>query len=417
MNTEFFIAKRLFFEKEQRKMLSGRIIRIALFGVALGIAVMIISVAVITGFKTEIRNKVTGFGAHIQILNYDARNSFEIPPVSANQPFLKQLGEIPEIKSINVFGTKPGIVKTEETTQGIVFKGVDKNYDWTFFSKNLVDGSIPVLNDTARSNQFLISENLSKVLKLKTGDLAVFYFINERESNPRMLQLKVSGIFRTSLEEFDNLFVMGDLKQVQRLNDWQPEQVGGFELVIHDFHKIDLVEQEVRNLVVNYSENEQDILQTETITSKYSAIFDWLSVTDTNVWVILSLITIVAGFNMISALLVLMLERIEMIGLLKAMGSQGKSIRKIFLYLSVLITGKGMFWGNVVGITLILIQKYFGVLKLNPETYYVDVVPVNFSVTFFVLLNVASITLTTLMLVIPSFFISKISPEKTIRFD
>jgi len=417
MNTEFFIAKRLFFEKEQRKMLSGRIIRIALFGVALGIAVMIISVAVITGFKTEIRNKVTGFGAHIQILNYDARNSFEIPPVSANQPFLKQLGEIPEIKSINVFGTKPGIIKTEETTQGIVFKGVDKNYDWTFFSKNLVDGSIPVLNDTARSNQFLISENLSKVLKLKTGDLAVFYFINERESNPRMLQLKVSGIFRTSLEEFDNLFVMGDLKQVQRLNDWQPEQVGGFELVIHDFHKIDLVEQEVRNLVVNYSENEQDILQTETITSKYSAIFDWLSVTDTNVWVILSLITIVAGFNMISALLVLMLERIEMIGLLKAMGSQGKSIRKIFLYLSVLITGKGMFWGNVVGITLILIQKYFGVLKLNPETYYVDVVPVNFSVTFFVLLNVASITLTTLMLVIPSFFISKISPEKTIRFD
>lgn len=417
MNTEFFIAKRLFFEKEQRKMLSGRIIRIALFGVALGIAVMIISVAVITGFKTEIRNKVTGFGAHIQILNYDARNSFEIPPVSANQPFLKQLGEIPEIKSINVFGTKPGIIKTEETTQGIVFKGVDKNYDWTFFSKNLVDGSIPVLNDTARSNQFLISENLSKVLKLKTGDLAVFYFINERESNPRMLQLKVSGIFRTSLEEFDNLFVMGDLKQVQRLNDWQPEQVGGFELVIHDFHKIDLVEQEVRNLVVNYSENEQDILQTETITSKYSAIFDWLSVTDTNVWVILSLITIVAGFNMISALLVLILERIEMIGLLKAMGSQGKSIRKIFLYLSVLITGKGMFWGNVVGITLILIQKYFGVLKLNPETYYVDVVPVNFSVTFFVLLNVASITLTTLMLVIPSFFISKISPEKTIRFD
>ncbi len=417
MNIEFFIAKRLFFEKEQRKMLSGRIIRIALFGVALGIAVMIISVAVITGFKSEIRNKVTGFGAHIQILNYNARTSFEIPPVSANQPFLKQLGEIPEIKSVNVFGTKPGIIKTEETTQGIVLKGVDKNYDWTFFSKNLVDGSIPVLNDTARSNQFLISENLSKALKLKTGDLAVLYFINERESNPRMLQLKVSGIFRTSLEEFDNLFVMGDLKQVQRLNDWQPEQVGGFELVINDFHKIDQVEREVRNLVVNYSENDQDILQTETITSKYRAIFDWLSVTDTNVWVILSLITIVAGFNMISALLVLMLERIEMIGLLKAMGSQGKSIRKIFLYLSVLITGKGMFWGNVVGITLILIQKYFHVLKLNPETYYVDVVPVNFPITFFVLLNVASITLTTLMLVIPSLFISKISPEKTIRFD
>ncbi len=398
-------------------MLSGRIIRIALFGVALGIAVMIISVAVITGFKSEIRNKVTGFGAHIQILNYNARNSFEIPPVSVNQPFLKQLHEIQEIKSINVFGTKPGIIKTEETTQGIVLKGVDKNYDWTFFSKNLVDGSIPAFNDTARSNQFLISENLSKALKLKTGDLAVLYFINERESNPRMLQLRVSGIFRTNLEEFDNLFVMGDLKQVQRLNDWQPEQVGGFELVINDFHKIDQVEREVRNLVINYSENDPDILQTETITSKYRAIFDWLSVTDTNVWVILSLITIVAGFNMISALLVLMLERIEMIGLLKAMGSQGKSIRKIFLYLSVLITGKGMLWGNVAGISLILIQKYFHVLKLNPETYYVDVVPVNFPLMFFVLLNVASITLTTLMLVIPSLFISKISPEKTIRFE
>jgi len=219
MNTELFISNRLFFDKSNQQFLSKKIIRIALFGIALGLAVMIVSVAVITGFKTEIRNKVIGFGSHIQIINFDSRNSYEIPPISQNQPFLGKLKTMNNIENIQVFATKPGMIKTDESIQGIVFKGVDPNYNWSFFRKNLVDGQIPQLNDTNRINEILLSENVSRLLKLKTGDLAVLYFINENEVTPRMLQLKVCGIYRTSLEEFDNLFIISDIKHVQRLND------------------------------------------------------------------------------------------------------------------------------------------------------------------------------------------------------
>jgi len=417
MNTEFFIAKRLFFDKTKQQFLSGKIIRIALLGVALSLAVMIISVAVITGFKSEIIGKVTGFGSNIQIVSYNVRNTYEIPPVSKNQPFIKELMELKSIKSIQVFATKPGIIKTGETTHGIVFKGVDTDFNWSFFKQNLVEGAIPQLNDTSRANSFLISENISKMLKLKSGDKVVLYFINENEYNPRLLQLEVSGIYRTGLEEFDNLFVIGDIKQVQRLNDWQSDQVGGFELTVNDFSKINETDHEVRNMVIKYTEKDTDVLRTETITEQYRAIFDWLSVTDINVWVILSLVSLVAGFNMISALLVLILERSNMIGLLKSMGSPNASIRKIFLYLAIMITGRGLFWGNLAGISLVLLQKYFHILKLNPAIYYVDVVPVQFSIMHLFLLNTGSLLLTTLMLFIPSYLVSKISPDKIIRFD
>lgn len=417
MNTEFFIARRLFFDKSKRQHLSGRIIRIALFGVALGLAVMIVSIAVITGFKSEIRNKVTGFGSHIQIISYNARNSYEIPPISANQPFLKELKQSDNIKSIQVFATKPGIIKTSDVTHGIIFKGVDAGFDWSFFKQNLVEGEIPQFSDSARANAFLISENIARILKIKTGDKAILYFINENEYYPRMRQLQVAGIYRTSLEEFDNLFVVGDIKQVQRLNDWQPDQVGGFEVSVTDFKRIEEINREIRDLVVNYSENESDILQTETVTSQYQAIFDWLSVLDMNVWVILSLMILVAGFNMISALLVLILERSTMIGVLKAMGSTNQKIRRVFLYLAVMITARGLFWGNLAGILIIALQKTLHIVKLNPATYYVDVVPVNFSITHLLLLNLSSIVLTTIMMVIPSYLVSKISPDKSIRFD
>ena len=417
MNTELFISNRLFFDKSNQQFLSKKIIRIALFGIALGLAVMIVSVAVITGFKTEIRNKVIGFGSHIQIINFDSRNSHEIPPISQNQPFLGKLKTINNIENIQVFATKPGMIKTDESIQGIVFKGVDPSYNWSFFQKNLVDGQIPQLNDTNRTNEILLSENVSRLLKLKTGDLAVLYFINENEVTPRMLQLKVCGIYRTSLEEFDNLFIMGDIKHVQRLNDWQNDEISGFEVLVSDFNKIDFIEWEIRNLVVDYSQNNSAILRTESITRQYPQIFDWLSILDMNVWVILFLMVMVAGFNMISALLVLILERSTMIGVLKALGSPNWSIRKVFLYLSVFLTSRGMLWGNAIGIAIILLQKVFHLIKLNPATYYVDVVPVNFNIVHILLLNIGCIVVTTLMLVIPSYLVSKISPDKSIRFD
>jgi len=417
MNTELFISNRLFFDKSNQQFLSKKIIRIALFGIALGLAVMIVSVAVITGFKSEIRNKVIGFGSHIQVINYESKNSYETPPISQNQPFLDKLKTMNDIEAIQVFATKPGMIKTDESIQGIVFKGVDSNYDWSFFRKNLVAGNLPLLNDTNRINEILLSENISRLLKLKTGDSAVLYFINESEVTPRMLQLKVCGIYRTSLEEFDNLFIIGDIKQVQRLNDWQNDKISGFEILVSDFKKIDLIEQEVRNMVVNYSSENSEILRTESITRQYPQIFDWLSILDMNVWVILFLMVLVAGFNMISALLVLILERSTMIGVLKALGSPNWSIRKVFLYLSVFLTSRGMFWGNAIGIAIILLQKLFHIIKLNPATYYVDVVPVNFNIVHILLLNIGCIAVTTLMLVVPSYLVSKISPDKSIRFD
>ncbi len=417
MNTELFIANRLFFDKTNKQFLSQRIIRIALFGIALGLAVMIISVSVITGFKSEIRNKVIGFGSHIQIINFESQNTYEIPPISSNQSFLHELKRINGIKKIEVFATKPGMIKTDEFIQGIVFKGVDTDYNWDFFQKNLVQGRLPEINETNRINEILLSENVCNLLKLEVNDLAILYFINENENNPRLLQLKVSGIYKTSLEEFDNLFVIGDIKQIQRLNDWESDQISGFEILVDDFKNIEFIEQQVRSVVISYSNDNSAILRTESITRQYPQIFDWLSILDMNVWVILFLMVMVAGFNMISGLLVLILERSNMIGVLKALGSPNWSIRKVFLYLSVFLTSRGMLWGNIIGIALVLFQKLLHVIKLNPETYYVDVVPVNFSLIYILLLNAGSLLITSLMLVIPSYLVSKISPDKTIRFD
>ncbi len=417
MNTELFISRRLFFDKSNKKYLSQRIIRIALFGIALGLAVMIISVAVVTGFKNEVRNKVIGFGSHIQIINFDSNNSYETQPVSENQQFLPEIKSIDGVQNIQVYATKPGMIKTDEYIQGIVYKGVGPDYSWDFFRQNLVQGKLPVINDSVRNNRIIISEQVSNLLKVKLGDSVILYFINENESTPRMLQLEISGIYRTSLEEFDNLFVIGDIKQVQRLNDWENDQVSGFEITISDFTKIDEIEQKVRNTVLRYSTEDKAMLRTNSITREYPQIFDWLSVLDMNVWVILILMALVAGFNMISGLLVLILERSNMIGVLKALGSRNWSIRKVFLYLSVFLTSRGMLWGNVIGIAFIVLQKTFHLIKLNPTTYYVDVVPVNFSLMHLLLLNIGTVVATTLMLIVPSYLISKISPDKTIRFD
>ncbi|HKI88062.1 MAG TPA: FtsX-like permease family protein [Draconibacterium sp.] len=417
MNTELFISRKLFFDKTNKKNLSQRIIRIALFGIALGLAVMIVSVAVVTGFKSEIRNKVIGFGSHIQIVNFDSNNSYETKPISKNQPFLQKLKAINGVKWVETYATKPGMIKTDEYIQGIVFKGVDTSYNWDFFKKNLIEGRVPEINDSIRMNEIILSEQMAHLLKLKLNDLALLYFINEEESTPRMLQLKVCGIYRTSLEEFDNMFILGDIKQIQRLNNWTSDQISGFEIAITNFNKIDEIEQEVRNTVLDYSEAKKTILRTSSITREYPQIFDWLSILDMNVWVILTLLILVAGFNMISGLLVLILERSTMIGVLKALGSPNASIRKVFLYLAVFLTSRGMLWGNVAGISIVLIQKIFHVVRLNPVSYYVDVAPVNFSIIHILLLNLGSILITTLMLVVPSFLVSKISPDKTIRFD
>jgi len=417
MNIELFISRRLFFDKANKKLLSQRIIRIALAGIALGLAVMIIAVAVVTGFKSEIRNKVIGFGSHIQVVNYDSNNSYETQAVSENQPFLPTIKTIPGVEHVQVFATKPGMIKTDEYIQGIVFKGVSTDYNWNFFAKNLVEGTVPAINDSTRINDILLSDQVSKLLNLKLNDKAVFYFINEKEVVPRMLQLRVGGIYRTGFEEFDKRFIVGDIKQVQRLNNWRGDQVTGFEISLSDFFQIDNIEQEIRNTVIQYRNENNEILRTQNITRQYPQIFDWLAILDMNVWIILILMVMVAGFNMVSGLLVLILERSTMIGVLKAMGSPNWSIRKVFIYLSVFLTGRGMLWGNAIGVTILFIQKIFHIIKLDPTSYYVEFVPMNFSFLHLLFLNLGTIAITSVILIIPSYFVSKMSPEKTIRFD
>ncbi|MBN1819262.1 MAG: ABC transporter permease [Prolixibacteraceae bacterium] len=417
MNVELFIAKRLFFDKKSQHFVSAKIINIALFSIALSLVTMIISVSVITGFKQEVRNKAIGFGGHIRIINYDTNLSAETRPVSRNQDFLPVLNKLSFIKHIQVFATKPGIIKTEENIEGVVLKGVDTDYNWDFFTKYLVKGSIPEINDSTRTDQVLISEKTSDLMGFDVGDDIYVYFINEDREIPNTRQFKVRGIFNTGLEEFDRLFVIGDIKQIQRLNQWNSDQVSGFEIIIRNFKDLDYAEYRVREEVVNYYEDNGETLRTESIIRKYPQIFDWLSLLDMNVWIILILMTLVAGINMISGLLILMLERSTMIGILKSLGSPDHSIIKVFLYLSGFLVSRGLLWGNLIGIAIIIIQNSFKVLHLDATSYYVSYVPMNFSVIHLIILNIGTLTAVLLMLLLPGKVISKISPEKTIRFD
>jgi lipoprotein-releasing system permease protein len=417
MNTELFIARRLYGEKGNSNHLSRKIINIALVGIALGISVMLISVAIVTGFKKEIRDKVIGFGAHIQVVNFDSNFSYETAPVIMKQSFPENLGTLDNVKSIHAFGTKPGIIKTDNYIQGIVLKGVTSNYDWEFFSKHLSEGNLPDLSGVDRSPEVIISANLGNLLSLRVDDPIFMYFINQDEQIPRIRQFRVSGIYNTSLQEFDDLFIIGDLRQIQHINNWDPDQVSGFEINLKNFNRLSETEMAVRERIVNYSPATGSTLHPVSVLKKYPQIFDWLSILDMNVWVILTLMVLVAGFNMISALLVLILERSSMIGILKSLGSRDKSLRKIFLYLSAFLLSRGMLWGNLLGIGLLLAQKYLKLIKLDPSSYYMDFVPVSISPVSIAALNLGALLLTMIMLVFPAWFVSRISPDQSIRFD
>ncbi len=416
MNTEFFIAKRLTFEKESKSSFSRPIIKIALVGIALGLAVMLVAVAVVTGFKKEIRNKVIGFGSDIQIVNYDANFSYETVPISKNQNFYPGIDTIPGIKHIEVFATKPGIIKTKTDIEGVIVKGVGSDFDWSFFDKNMVAGKSFRVNDSTTSNDVVISKYLASLLRLKVGDEFAMFFI-DLENRPRMRRFKVSGIYETSLEEFDKQFILADIKHIQKLNGWTNDQISGFEISIDDFSKIDYYTYEVREIAGMHFLNDGTKLKVISIRQRYPQIFDWLGLLDMNVWVLLILMLIVAGFNMVSGLLILILDRTNMIGVLKAVGSNNNFIRKIFLYQSGFLIIKGMLWGNVIGIGICLIQYYFEPLKLNQASYFINYVPINFNIFYFILINIGSMIITLLMLILPSLVIARISPAKSIRFE
>lgn len=417
MNLELFIARKIHFNKNKKeKKVSAPAIKIATAGVAIGLTAMILSVSIVIGFKKEVRSKVIGFGSHIQITNFNNNNSYETKPICVNKELIQQLKQTPGVKHLDLFATKPGIIKTEESFQGIVLKGVDKEYDWDFFKQNLVEGKIFDVSDTGTNNPALISQNTASKLKLKTGDSFITYFVENR-SNIRARKFTITGLYNTNFEDYDNMFVITDITLIKRLNDWDEDEVSGIELLVSDYNKLDEVKSKVFFEMMSYRDRKDNTLFTRSIKEMNPMIFDWLELLDMNVWVIIGLMMAISVFTMISGLLIIILERTNMIGILKTLGARSAIIRKTFLYVSTFIVLKGMLWGNIIGIALLLIQKNTGFIKLDPNTYYVSEVPIDFNVPFIIILNLGTLFISVLMMVGPSYLIARITPAKTIRYE
>ncbi len=413
MNLELFIARKIHFKDDNRQA-TPPAIRLAMIGIALGLAVMILSVAIVIGFKKEVRNKVIGFGTHIQITNFDNNTSYETIPVAFSDSLLTALRSNPDITHVETFATKPGILKTENDFQGIVLKGVDTNYDWTFLEKNLKEGEILKFDPEKRSTDVIISRYLSDLLGLKLNDSFLTYFVGDEI---RARKFHISGIYETGFSDYDKLFVFADIRQVRRLNGWSDDQSSGIELLVRDYNQLDRITEDLYFELANAHDRNGNSYFVRSVKDLNPMIFSWLDILDLNVVVILVLMLAVAGFTMISGLLIIILERTNMIGILKALGESNKSIRKIFLYVSFFLIGKGMLWGNLIGVAICCLQSFTHLLKLDPTIYYLDSVPIDLSITSLILLNVGTLVVSMLMMLGPSFLITKISPARSIRFE
>ena len=414
MNLPYFIAQRLIKGRREETSFSRPINVIAIIGIAMGLAVMILAVAILTGFKQEIRDKVVGFGSHIQIMNFDSNISFETTPISGNQEFIPKIEAIPGINHIEVFATKAGIIKTDEDIQGVVLKGIGSDFNWDYFSSNMVEGSVFTVTDTGRTDKVIISKKIADMLRLKNGDSFVMHFIQDP---PRMRKFTISGIYETSLDEFDKMYVFCDIGHIKRLNGWEDDMVSGFEIFIDDFDRLDEMTLAVREAIGFKITEEDTKFKVTNIRIRYPQIFDWLNFQDINVIIIILLMLVVAGFNMISGLLILILEKTNMIGIIKALGSEDRTIRRVFLYQAAYLIVKGLLWGNVIGIGLAYLQLKTGIITLDPSSYYIKTVPVNLELAHILLLNAGTMASIVIMLLVPSQLISRITPVKAIRYD
>ena len=411
LNLEYFIAKRLITAKENKSSISAPIIKIAISAIAIGMIMMIVSVATGIGLQQKIREKISAFNGHIIIANYDNNQSeATLVPVSKNQKFYPEFRSVPEVNHIQAIASKAGIIRTADAFEGIVFKGVGTDYKWDNIKEYLVSGRLPNLVE-ALNSEVLISQYLANRLKLKIGDGFNTFFMKEGQNKlPNIRRFKVVGIFNSGFQEFDATYILGDIRHMQRINKWKADQVGAFEVFVNDFSKIETIGNEVY-------EHTGSTLDSKTIVEKYGYIFEWLQLFDFNIVVILIVMIMVATINMVVALLVLILERTQMIGILKAIGASNWSVRKMFLYNASYLIFRGLFWGNLIGISILLIQKYFGVIELNPENYYVNQAPVYINLFYILLLNLLTVGVCLLVLLIPSYIITKITPVRAIRFD
>ena len=414
MNWKLFIAHRIYKNDEGGKEVSKPAIRIAMAGIAIGLAVMIISVAVVIGFKHQVRDKVVGLSSDILVTSMDEAQSYQTTPVVASDSLLQVLKTVPSVSHVQRYATKPGMIMTSDNFQGMVLKGVAQEYDTRFLKKHLVKGEVPSFSDSTASNKVVISQTIADRLSLTVGDKLYTYYL---EDNIRARRLTVAGIYQTNFSAYDDLFLITDLYTVTRLNNWEREQVGGIEVEVEDYSLLEQVNEHIRELLNEKSDRYGSVYYSRTVEEVYPQIFAWLDLLDVNVWVILILMVGVAGFTMISGLLIIILERTNMIGVLKALGADNTSVRKVFLSFSVLLIRKGMLWGNVVALLFCVLQYYFKIIKLDPATYYVDAVPVELNVGVWLLLNLGTLVVSVLMLVGPSYLVSRIHPAKSIRFE
>jgi len=405
MNVSFFIAQRLIGKNEHR--FSRPVIRIAITAIALSLTVMLMSLAIIKGFQNEITYKVIGFSSHIQVSNFSNGNSYESTLLKHTDSLKLSLSKIEDIKHIQSYATKAGIIKTDNEIQGVVLKGVSSDFDSTFIKNILTKGKIPSFGRLKRSNKVLISQTIANQLNLNIGDGFQMYFIQQPV---RVRQFKIAGIYDSGVAEFDEMLVLGDIGHIQKLNKWSANDVGGLEIQLHNFEDLEKINQEV------YSNIGFD-LNARTVIDNNPQLFDWLDLQNMNVRVILILMLIVGAINMITALFILILEQSQLIGTLKALGSQNWRIRKVFIYHSLNLILRGMFWGNLIGLSLCWIQKQFQILELDKSTYYMSYVPIDLNITYILALNIGTFIVCWLMLIIPSYLISKINPIKAIRFE
>jgi lipoprotein-releasing system permease protein len=415
MSTELFIARRIYRgDKQNDKRVSSPAIRIAITGIALGLAVMLVAVCIIVGFKKEVRAKVVGFGSHIQVTAFDSNNSYEQTPIAFSDTLASILTSNNAISHIQEYITKPGIIKTDDDFMGVVLKGVTERYDWAFFRKNMVEGEVIQPGDTTTGNRAILSREIADKLQLKMGDSFTCYFVQEPV---RARRFTIAGIYETNFEEYDKLYVITEKEVLASLNGWEEDMVSGIELRVKDYDNLDRTTQDLFFTLASHSDRFGNNLYTRSIKDINPMIFNWLNLLDMNVWVIIILMLVVSGFTMISGLLIIILERTNMIGMLKSMGARDFSIRKVFLYLSAFLIGQGMLWGNVIALLFCFLQDRFQLLKLDPATYYLSSVPVDLNLLYILLLNAGTLLVTLLMMVGPSYLVARITPARSIRFE
>lgn len=414
MSLSFFIAHRLYCEKKEGRQISRPAVLIAKTGIAVGLAVMLVAVCVIVGFKSEVRDKIVGFGGHVQINNLEQMQPYEPLAIGIDDTLINSLAAFPNVKHIQRYSVKPGMIKTEKAFQGMVLKGVGQDYDLSFLRSHLIGGEFPNFTDSITSNQVVVSQAMAEQLELNLGDKLDTYYI---ENEIRIRRLSIVGIYCTGFTEYDSYFLFTDLHTVNRLNHFQSGQVSGIEVILDNYATLENDTWEIGSFLEKCIDRYGAKYTARNVEQLNPAIFAWLGVLDVDIWVILVLMMGVAGFTMISGLLILIIERAAMIGTLKSLGANNGIIRRVFLWLSVFIIGRGMLWGNVIGLGFCLLQYYTGLLTLDAETYYMDAVPIAFNINYLILLNAGTLLASVLILLGPSYLIARIRPADAMRFE